>query len=240
MERMDNSEKSLIHISHLHPLKLVASPEPKPICHACNLPCGDHSFRCVDCRYFLHVTCATIKNSMQYHPAHPAHILSFELTPTYNNGKFRCNACGEEGSTFSLRCKECNYDLHLHCAALPHKLDHQSHCHPLFLCYEHPAPHLPYVIGTCELCPAKVDLFKWCYRCNDCNIGGHVPCFAQNTVDVFSPGLQALAPPQQPAQIGSATVNANAQNQVMDVQLQMMQAKAYADLVAGFNLSSFV
>ncbi|KAJ1693037.1 hypothetical protein LUZ63_009735 [Rhynchospora breviuscula] len=197
MESRNDVDETLIHISHLHPLRLVRSPEPRPICNACNMPCAGQSYSCTDCWYFLHVTCATIRRSMDHH-SHPAHTLELELNQPYA-ANFTCDACGEDGTyTFRTSCRECNYDLHLHCAAIPHKINHRSHsCHPLFLVYENQYPS-----GfICDICDRQLDVDKWFYLCERCDFGGHIECFLSEHLEVLSPGLQVPeTPPESPPQ----------------------------------------
>lgn len=233
MESMNNVEKTLIHISHLHPLKLVASPEPRPICHACNMPCADQSYGCVPCYYFLHNTCATTGRSMN-HPSHPSHTLNLELTPAYLHGQYACDACGVDGSSFCLRCRECSYDLHLPCADVPHQVNNSSHHHPLTLVYTN--PYLPDIEFTCDMCENLLDCNKWFYLCSNCDFGGHVQCFLPETLEVLSAGLQASPPDPHVAalesvnktqtdllRIQSAMSRVQLLNQAMQFQTQIMR-----------------
>ncbi|KAJ4794048.1 hypothetical protein LUZ62_045294 [Rhynchospora pubera] len=228
---MNNAQRTMIHISHLHPLKLVVSPKPKPICHACNIQCGNQSFGCIECRYFLHVTCATSKRCVN-HPAHPAHNLTFELTPNYISGKFQCDACGVEGNTFGFRCRDCCYDLHLHCSALPHFVNHPSHSHPLSIVYKNPYPS-----GTCaicDLCKNYLDPCKWFYLCRSCDFGGHIGCFSPEKPEVLSPGLQAQPTlPSNPQEETQANVLLNTVNSIKQEQLLFAQAKAAQTMMVG-------
>ncbi|KAJ4765167.1 hypothetical protein LUZ62_075542 [Rhynchospora pubera] len=226
MERINKEEKTLIHISHLHPLKLIASPEPRPTCHACNMSCADQTYGCIDCRYFLHVCCATTRRSMD-HPSHPAHALKFELTSPYLNGNYICNACGVDGTSFSLQCMECSFDLHLPCAVIPHKITYPSHRHPLFLVYENPYPS-DITYADCDLCNKELDVEKWFYLCKSCDFGGHVGCFAPETLEVLSSGLrtpEALAPMPQQSELNGTTQVAEEMNNMLRLQKEMMQVQ---------------
>lgn len=232
MESFNNVEKTLIHISHLHPLKLVASPEPKPICHACNMLCADQSYGCIHCHYFLHITCATTVRSM-HHPSHPYHTLNLELTPAYPSGQYGCDGCGVDGSSFCLRCRECGYDLHLPCAAIPHEINHHSHHHPLMLVYKNPYPSSVVGYLTCDLCKKYLDVNRWFYLCRSCDFGGHVGCLSPQRIEVLSPGLQSsqAPPPPQPQPHEAA------QLEMMRLQGELRTANAMANIMrqAGRN-----
>ncbi|KAJ3705800.1 hypothetical protein LUZ61_009505 [Rhynchospora tenuis] len=182
----------------------------------------DKFYGCIDCRYYLHVTCATTKRSMD-HPSHPAHTLEFELSPFYDNGKFYCDACCGTGTSFSLACRKCNYKLHLPCAAIPDTITHPSDSHPLSLCYENPHPDKSsaYCCGLCK--GTTVDTSKWFYRCATCNYGGHVGCFIPEKLEVVFSGLQKpAAPAPQPRPNG-------------DLQMQM-----YASMMLANSLSTSI
>ncbi|XP_078165555.1 protein VACUOLELESS GAMETOPHYTES-like [Carex rostrata] len=233
MESINNEDKTMIHISHLHPLKLIESPEPKPMCHACNMLCSNQSYGCIQCYYFLHITCATTKRTMD-HPSHPAHTLKLELTPPYHNGPYGCDGCGVDGTSFCLRCGECSYDLHLPCAAIPHQVKHSSHPHQLTLVYEN--PYSPDTEGAfCNLCMKDLDVNKWFYLCTSCDFGGHVECFSPEKLEVLSPGLQE---PHHMESYGAAQVG-NQTNNLLELQLQLRRAgQANAIINAGHSLSS--
>lgn len=60
-------------------------------------------------------------------------LLSSATCSPATTARFVCNACDQDGDAFSFHCPHCQFDLHLPCAALPKKLHHQSHLHPLTL-----------------------------------------------------------------------------------------------------------
>ncbi|KAJ4792896.1 Cysteine/Histidine-rich C1 domain family protein [Rhynchospora pubera] len=174
------------------------------------------------------------------HPSHPAHTLKLELTPPYPSGTFECDGCGAEGATFCLRCRECSFDLHLPCAAIPHTVNHPSDRHPLSLFYK-PNPNISYYCGLCE---GTVNASQWFYRCNICDYGGHVECFAPKTLEVLSSGLQTQEAPAltpQPPQLNLATEDANEidnmlkfQKDMIQVQLELNKQRIMAEILGGF------
>ncbi|KAJ4752962.1 Cysteine/Histidine-rich C1 domain family protein [Rhynchospora pubera] len=230
MESINDAEKTLIHISHLHPLKLVASPEPRPVCHACHIQCGVQCYGCTKCRYFLHIICATAKKDLN-HPAHPDHTLTFELTPPYPSGKFSCYTCGVEGTKFCFSCKECNYNLHLDCSSLPHSVNSHSHSHPLILTYKNPFPSG--TTGICDLCENYVDPCKWFYLCRNCDFLSHIGCLPE-AMEALLPDMpiQPVMPrprpqggPQPPGNAATAMDNLQMQ-QLLSAQAQMQSLMA--------------
>ncbi|XP_019054317.1 PREDICTED: uncharacterized protein LOC104603610 [Nelumbo nucifera] len=86
------------------------------------------------CNYYLHQKCLNVERSME-HPAHPKHPLTLLPMPTYPPGAFLCSACREDGSSFSLSCAHCEFDLHVQCASLPQTAVHEAHplTHTLYL-----------------------------------------------------------------------------------------------------------
>ncbi|CAL9038279.1 unnamed protein product [Musa banksii] len=72
MERENKQEKTIHHITHLHPLKLtdLQGDEAKPVCHACRHPCAASAYRCERCRYVLDPTCARLPQVLR-HPTPP-------------------------------------------------------------------------------------------------------------------------------------------------------------------------
>ncbi|KAJ3699325.1 hypothetical protein LUZ61_003030 [Rhynchospora tenuis] len=175
------------------------------------------------------------------HPSHPAHTLRLELTPPYPNGTFWCDGCGAAGATFCLRCRECSFDLHLPCAAIPQTVSHPSDIHPLYLFYKNPNPNLSY---HCGLCHGTIDSFKWFYRCNICNFGGHVGCFAPvQTLEVLSSGLRTQAAPALTPQHPQLNYDAQATNEMNDmlkfqkdmiqVQLELRKQRIVGEIIRG-------
>nr|CAD1844665.1 unnamed protein product [Ananas comosus var. bracteatus] len=132
MEKENNEDYTLIHISHLHPLHLTDVPPRGSI------------FECAPCRFALHPPCARLPKMLP-HPSHPAHPLSLLLAPAYTDGGigggfFACDACSRGGVAFAFHCSHCGFDLHPACAALPESVHHPSHPHPVALTYEYPFP----------------------------------------------------------------------------------------------------
>ena len=80
------------HFSHEHDLKLlddaVLNHEK---CNGCVRTIFSTFYGCVNCRFFLHESCAKLPKKKQ-HPLHQ-HLLTLFPKSTYLSKTFRCNAC---------------------------------------------------------------------------------------------------------------------------------------------------
>ncbi|XP_010257481.1 PREDICTED: uncharacterized protein LOC104597562 [Nelumbo nucifera] len=197
------------HFDHPHLLDLHELQEGEKIqCSGCELPGGsDSMYGCNSCNYFLHEKCLNLKRWME-HPAHPEHPLTFLPKPTYPNGSFRCNACGDDGSAFSYCCAFCEFDLHTHCASLPRTVVHEGHSHPLTLTFKLSGAET--TIFTCDVCNGNADLQYWVYNCDDCNFGTHLGCVAH-----------AQEPPPSNGSSNELEQLQQSMNQMMETQLEM-------------------
>ncbi|CAN8288710.1 unnamed protein product, partial [Cochlearia groenlandica] len=134
-------------------------------CEACVTPIYFGNFySCVECDFILHETCANLSRK-KYHPIHP-HILT--LSPVGGNEDVMdhkdCSACCRFlGGCFKYECvkEDCNFWLHVQCAAISEPLAHESHVHPLFLTSK------PGVTRPCHVCTVyKTETFN-CIECDD-------------------------------------------------------------------------
>ncbi|GLU15811.1 hypothetical protein SLE2022_322750 [Rubroshorea leprosula] len=76
----------LNHFSHLHPLLLVEDKSDQvreAYCSGCRELIQDSSYRCADCKFFLHKSCAELPKELD-HPFHPQHPLVLYDKPQYD------------------------------------------------------------------------------------------------------------------------------------------------------------
>lgn len=113
-------------------------------CKACNLLIlSDNFYMCDLCDFILHEECANFKRR-RWHPRHPHPLtlraddddMTFYYYYSGRRGFFSCCMCTRFSSGFRYVCEKenCNFEVDVRCAAIPGKLNHKSHTHPLFIC----------------------------------------------------------------------------------------------------------
>lgn len=97
------------------------------------------------------------------------HSLSLLQSSPYPSGCFCCNLCREEGCGPVYHCSDCDFDVHVSCAAVAIQQTHFSHPH-------HPL-HLSHT-GTndrrCDSCGSGIR--TWSFRCEICDFDIHSMC----------------------------------------------------------------
>lgn len=162
------------HFSHRHPLTATAVAEDDgAICSGCELGLSGAAYECTkpECEFILHELCFSLPSEI-HHPSHPKHPLILTGSPPYDGGEFACDGCGDIGSGFIYRCSRCQFDLHIHCAALPEIMAGKNHGHPLRLEFRSKGKGF-----RCGVCEGGFGNGCWVYYCGDCDFGVHVDCF---------------------------------------------------------------
>ncbi|KAK6162856.1 hypothetical protein DH2020_002697 [Rehmannia glutinosa] len=106
------------------------------------------------------------------HPSHKRHALILLTKPSYAEGRYKCDACGEIGRGFCYQCKSCGIDLHLLCAAMPLSVTHVCHTHELNLTFGSPYATRKFCCGICK----GPGSGHWLYKCNLCGFDAHMSC----------------------------------------------------------------
>ncbi|KAK9124982.1 hypothetical protein Scep_013828 [Stephania cephalantha] len=123
------------------------------------------------------------------HPADGTHTLTLLTAPVYPEGVFRCDACGRKGKGFCFHCKECQLDIHVHCAVLPLSVAHRAHHHPLTLTFRSPYKKNSF---CCDICKG-IGLNQWLYRCALCSFDVHLDCTSKDSeADCVSPSTRRV------------------------------------------------
>lgn len=96
------------------------------------------------------------------------HTLSLlEMSP-YASGRFVCNLCWEKGCGPVYHCADCDFDIHITCAATAKQQTHFSHYqHLLHLCH----------CSTARICDGCGEgIRRWAFRCEMCDFDMHSLC----------------------------------------------------------------
>ncbi|KAK9989867.1 hypothetical protein SO802_030106 [Lithocarpus litseifolius] len=163
-EREDGTEiaTEIQHFSHEHDLKLsddeVLNNEK---CDGCVQAIFPPFYSCVNCRFFLHESCAKLPRKKR-HPLHQ-HLLILFFNLPYT---FSCYACQRDCSGFAYKCRTCWFNLDVPCSLISDILTHPGHEHPLLLssiASEH----------NCSCCDSKISPI---FRCTTCEFALDFKC----------------------------------------------------------------
>ncbi|KAH7284992.1 hypothetical protein KP509_33G006200 [Ceratopteris richardii] len=93
------------------------------------------------------------------------------LPSAYDSQRYLCNLCFELGCGPVYHCSDCNFDLHVLCAAMEPLAYHFTHIqHSLNLM----PPYPPTTVPSCDSCGCNIK--GWSFRCNECNFDLHTLC----------------------------------------------------------------
>ena len=101
------------HFSHKHRL-LLKSNKVDQNCAVCLYFISGDGYCCDDCQYYLHESCAKLKDEIIFFDYHSFHFL--KLHGIADDGAFYCDVCGTDCLGFTYRCTDCNFKIDLQCA----------------------------------------------------------------------------------------------------------------------------
>ncbi|EOY18272.1 Cysteine/Histidine-rich C1 domain family protein, putative [Theobroma cacao] len=133
-------------------------------CQICRKTPRGLVYRCLDCKFVLHIECAEIpiKINLPYHRRHPF-ILQF------NSEKFPCQNCQETPKPFAYCCSSCKLAIHVECISPPLVIEDESHQHPFNLFWK----QLPFF---CDACGTPGTCIS--YICLTCGLTVHKKCIS--------------------------------------------------------------
>lgn len=97
------------------------------------------------------------------------HRLSLLDTSPYSSGRFICNICHESSCGPVYHCPDCEFDVHVTCAATAKQQTHISHPQHLLHLAQCPTLH-----HTCDSCGTRIHTLS--FRCDMCDFDIHPTC----------------------------------------------------------------
>ncbi|XP_059430968.1 uncharacterized protein LOC132164468 [Corylus avellana] len=156
------------HFSHKkHPLIFVEDlqndGENEVVCSGCDKSVCGPAYKCSDCNFFLHKSCAELPTEIQ-HPVHPNHTLVLDA-PSKIRFCDACLKCCER--CFAYECRSCNFDLDIECASGWQTKPDDCHQHEF-------VPIMKHIPFTCEVCGE--DRNSGAQICRICQLFTHAIC----------------------------------------------------------------
>ncbi|GLJ47674.1 hypothetical protein SUGI_1006850 [Cryptomeria japonica] len=163
-------------------------------CSCCGKDGGRHGYRCAACKFYLKITCATVRMAKErpiQHPSHPEHLLSYVGYP-YG---FSCDGCGKRVHGNGYRCAACNFDLHECCATAPRVLHHSFHGgNGIWVQFQKRPPGESQM--SCSYCAQIVSGFGYYCLSGSCGYALHPTCAL-----LLQPQTQVEVAPTRPTQV---------------------------------------
>ncbi|OMP13986.1 DC1 domain-containing protein [Corchorus olitorius] len=189
-----NSEETIEHFTHWHPLRLVDGNQKKDLqvgyCGICQklISCFDPdpdpgfvAYGCEECNFFVHKSCIiNIPRQINNHSFHPSCPLIPVSVPS-DHYPCDCYGCWEISPRLVFRCGKHSFQLDVKCALLPtldqskdtDEIQYVGHRHPL-VAIRHNKDKT--CIPQCGACLGSIDRFVHMYRCDNCDFNLHFDC----------------------------------------------------------------
>ncbi|KAK9986823.1 hypothetical protein SO802_031774 [Lithocarpus litseifolius] len=156
---------ALKHFSDEHPLIYYKVSGYGMQCDGCNERTEGGIFRCRECDFVLHKSCAELPQVLQ----HPIHLkfMTTKLTLFRRSIIYTCDVCGKEGKRMPYQCDVCAYWVDPKCTSFLRTVRHIRHERPLNLINSLNIDH--FENPFCEICAKKVDINYKLYHCSKCD-----------------------------------------------------------------------
>lgn len=181
----------MLHFSHpQHPLEKVNLSDLFT-CAGCKEFGSGTRFICRLCDFQLHDFCALAPPSLNAHPFHYQHHLSFFSKPVKGGiMKTKCDVCSKPTKGYSFRCNACaNFQMHPSCAMLSSEVNFSVHPHPLRLVPINPNLSSADPGFHCGECKRKRS--GKVYRCTVCDYHLHAVCAKDMVNGLHDNGIKA-------------------------------------------------
>ncbi|CAH1451174.1 unnamed protein product [Lactuca virosa] len=144
-------------------------------CNVCYLHCNGFAYGCVQCKYYVDVTCGLLPKEIT-HKAHMNHLLSI-VNLEDRDDHTSCYMCRRHHTPcqLSFRCGTCDIYIHPECALLlAERVRHKYDEHPMQLSYLPIENHKSEYF--CEICEEDLNPHQSFYHCKDCVQSIHTAC----------------------------------------------------------------
>ncbi|KAL4636754.1 hypothetical protein ACB092_03G031600 [Castanea dentata] len=182
---MEQQQQLLHFCDSKHPLVYLPDYRGGDICRGCQESIYGPTYYCPNSEcsswYRHHKSCAELPLGL-HHPMHPLHpLILFDEKTHYpeEKEKSRCQLCKESRREYTYRCYRCNFNLHIKCADLQHKVEFHDHPHQMeqqqqllhFCDSKHPLVYLPDYRGGATCCGCQESIYGPTYLCPnfECN-----------------------------------------------------------------------
>ncbi|KAF5819655.1 putative chromatin regulator PHD family [Helianthus annuus] len=149
-------------------------------CDVCFFPCNGFAYGCVECGFYVDVTCGFIPEKIT-HESHPNHLLPIVKEDLPSKWCLMChlpidyNCLWSKQYKLSFSCGFCDVYIHLGCALfLPMTIRHPYDKHPMHICNLPIENHKSEYF--CEICEEPLNPHICFYHCDVCSQSVHSDC----------------------------------------------------------------
>ncbi|CAA7044828.1 unnamed protein product [Microthlaspi erraticum] len=164
-----------------HPLiRLSYVQAIEKTCDVCDGEFFGVLFGCLECRFYLHLSCVNALLRGLRHECHE-HML-FNITDTPDRRIRICQICMESvvNDNSHYRCIQCSVEFHITCLKIPQSVVNKSyHIHRLVRKIFQPKD---YSLEYCGVCETILFIGAYAYCCEECDYAGHTECILREEV----------------------------------------------------------